>query len=134
MKRYVIPVFLIVLLADPVLADHKQLSHQEMVKWSGCQAELVTGDDHSPAESFYLPASHTLYVGTSPDPSIPEYVHTMILLHEIGHCLQAQAGYLYDLGNPARELDADRISVDLACALGMDGRNCDKRVESPWAL
>jgi len=122
MKKYLILPLLFAMLAGPVQAAHRALSVQDMVTWAGCKANLVTSDEESVASSFYVPVERTLYIGTQSDPSIPEYVHTMILLHEVGHCLQHQQGYVFEMAVVERELDADRISVDLACAMGMDGR------------
>jgi hypothetical protein len=123
MKRYLFVIPLIVsLVASPVLAEHRQVPHEKVIKWAGCQAQLVTSDVIPIAGSAYAPYAHTLYIGTLEAMDTPEFVHQIILFHEIGHCLQFQDGVLYEMGTPDRELDADRWAADLACAIGLDGR------------
>lgn len=95
---------------------------QELVKWAGCNAQVITSDEHSAAESFYNRGR--IYFGTAPD--VPKPMARMILLHEIGHCLQDQAlngniDEYYPLDRVTFELDADRISAELACSRGEEG-------------
>lgn len=94
-----------------------------LVRWSGCTAQVYTSDVISATRSFYMPGEHAVYIGTSDEE--PEFVTEMIALHEVGHCLQAQLGYLETLraveGQVAVELDADRWAAQLACAMGLDG-------------
>ncbi len=92
-------------------------------EWAQCHATVVTSDQHSPIESFYQPLTHTLYIGTEEDSSVPYYAGLIILLHEVGHCLQDESGWLDAHPDTVeRELDADRRSADLACGMGLDGR------------
>ena len=79
---------------------------------------------------MYVPAGPmdpggTVYIGTSAH--IPPHLAVIIVLHEIGHCLQDQESVdgLYGVtmreGQLAVELDADRRAADLACGLHLDG-------------
>jgi len=102
-------------------AAHRQASYEDLVRWAGCEARLVTSDQHEVVESYYSPLEHALYVGTKQLPGLRPEMAEMVLFHEIGHCLQAQAG-LGDLPTLVLELDADRQAADLACGLGRDGR------------
>ncbi len=117
--------FLLVLLAaTAAAADHRQAPYESVVRWAGCTADLVTSDQYSAIESFYL-TDHTLYIGTGANttaglPAAPAAFELMILLHEIAHCLQQQERS--PLEGAARELDADLRAADLACAMGLDGR------------
>lgn len=117
---------------------HVQKSYQEILTWSGCTAQLVTNDQFPAIDSFYttgvlygIPVMPpTIYVGTK-EGEPPHEMALIVLLHEIGHCLQYQespeALVAADM-NPTPEiikvweLDADRRAADLACALGYDGR------------
>ena len=112
----------VALLATPLSAVTLDEAVPQWVKWTGCKARVVTSYDHHGVESFYSPNSHTLYIGLA---RTPERHLLMIVLHESGHCLQMQKGYLVPLynagGNRAIELDADRIATDLACGLNLDG-------------
>ena len=98
----------------------------KIVTWAGCSATVHVSDQHSPAESFYDPMNHEMYVGTREDGDIPYYAGLIILLHETGHCLQKQSGfyspYEYRRNPVPFELEADRQSADLACSLGLDGK------------
>lgn len=89
-------------------------------QWAGCTATVVTNNRVSVDNSMYSPYEHTVYIGTAP--GVPQYVRTIIIFHEVGHCLQRQTGF--DLYNDRviTELDADRIAADLACRYGMDGK------------
>ena len=109
-------------LVTPVQAHHLDKDLVRVVRWTGCKAQVFTSDEYHAAQSFYDYDKHALYIGTSNTPA----VHLlMIVLHESGHCLQAQIGYLIPLynagGSIAVELDADRIATDLACGAGLDG-------------
>lgn len=102
-------------------------NYAQMASWTGCTAQLDVDENVSPAGSYYMPVYHILHIGTKDDPEIPYYAGLIILLHETGHCLQFQADPLAHVRNyradPVKyELDADRRSADLACALGLDGR------------
>src|SRR5690349_1210451 len=96
-----------------------QEHYTTLARWAGCRAEVITSDEHSIVESFY---NGKLYIGTMPD-GVPAELAEMVALHEIGHCLQDQAGVLDDYAwNPqVYELDADRRAADLACARHKDG-------------
>lgn len=103
--------------ADPV---HR---YEALAQWAGCTALVVTSDQHSAIESYYDPREHTLYLGTGSSvdgPQVPATLELMIALHEIGHCLQYLEGQPM-VDDVTVELDADRRSADLACALGLDG-------------
>ena len=102
-------------------------NYAQMVQWAGCTAALDVDENDSPAGSYYVPVYHILHIGAKDDPAIPYYAGLIILLHETGHCLQFQANPEQHVRNyredPVKyELDADRRSADLACALGLDGR------------
>lgn len=113
----------------PVEAGTASLSNDpvSLARWAGCNAQVVTSDLHSPVESFYAGGSQpAIYFGTAP--GIAKDVAIIIMLHEIGHCLQDQYygndgtfQFLYMLDSVPFELDADRYSADLACSLGMEG-------------
>lgn len=97
--------------------------YPQVVQWAGCHAAVAVDAESSPVESFYVPSAHTMVVGTKMDDSVPYYVGVFILLHETGHCLQDESGWLskqYDIVTV--ELDADRRASDLACGMGLDGR------------
>jgi hypothetical protein len=101
-------------------------NYPKLVKWAGCTAEVIVTDG-SPAGSFYSPTDHALVIGGGEDPNVPYYAGLIILLHETGHCLQFQADPAEQMNkyreNPVMyELDADRRAADLACGLGLDGR------------
>ena len=116
-------VALIVLVAFPATATHRQAPYEEIIRWARCTAALVTSDERGVVESYYAPYSHQLYVGTQDRADLPQRLAEMILFHEIGHCLQRQAG-LFD-GSFSRvqiELDADRWAAEIACSLGRDGK------------
>ncbi len=106
--------------ATSAVAEHADAPLLDLMDWSGCTADLVTSDEVGIESSYYDLLAHTLYIGTDPDR--PAAVVLMVVLHEIGHCLQAQEGML-DLGLTIVEieLDADRRAADLACALHLDG-------------
>lgn len=103
--------------------------YSSMVRWSGCRAQIVFVEDRPPVTSYYgQDWTGTKYVvlGTQVDRETPYYVTAMVLFHELGHCLQDQAGTLQTLyqegGRKAVELDADRQAADLACRYGLDGK------------
>ena len=101
--------------------------YPKMVQWAGCTAQIDVDADDSPTHSYYVPGYHILHIGAAEDPDVPYYAGLIILLHEVGHCLQFQANPEEHVANyrehPVQyELDADRRSADLACGLGLDGR------------
>ena len=101
--------------------------YPKMVQWAGCTAQIDVDDNDSPTGSYYVPVYHILHIGAKEDPNVPYYAGLIILLHEVGHCLQFQANPEEHVANyrehPVQyELDADRRSADLACGLGLDGR------------
>jgi hypothetical protein len=101
--------------------------YPKMVQWAGCTAAIDVDTDDSPVKSYYVPVYHILHIGAAEDPNVPYYAGLIILLHEVGHCLQFQANPEEHVRNyrehPVQyELDADRRSADLACGLGLDGR------------
>lgn len=111
-------------LASPILADHKQLEYEGLVRWAGCTADLVTSDEHHLFESSYT-GSHVLYIGTDIDSTRDPNIDLLVLFHEIGHCLQVQEGLTweaYAANTKLWELDADMRSANIACSLGMDGK------------
>jgi hypothetical protein len=110
---------LTLLLPGGGFASHRDLDIAATARWAGCTADLTTSDEVSIAGSAYSPDEHRLYIGTQP--GAPEYVYTIVALHEIGHCLQWQEESPLRRHTPERELDADRRAADLACAMGLDG-------------
>src|SRR5439155_3374955 len=109
-------------LADVAYADHRQHATEQLVKWAGCKAPVVTSDERSVLESFYN--GKALYVGTDTD--TPYDVWLMVLFHETAHCLQYQVHGLdmvfdYTIDPKPWELDADRQAAVLTCGLGLDG-------------
>lgn len=126
--RVLIIAFLVTLLALTVVGafgEHRQADYETIVRWAGCKATLVTDDTQSVLDSHYSysPAIGALSIGTREYPGLSQELAEMVLFHEIGHCLQHQAGLL-DGGLPVivTELDADRWAADLACGLGRDGK------------
>ena len=113
---------LVMVMVTPLSSATLDETVVDLVAWTGCKARVVVSADHHAVESFYSPRSHALYIGIK---STPYPYLLMIVLHETGHCLQMQKGYLIPLynagGTRAVELDADRIATDLACGLNMDG-------------
>jgi hypothetical protein len=102
--------------------------YPKMVQWAGCTAQIDVDENDSPVRSYYVPVYHILHIGAMEDPEVPYYAGLIILLHEVGHCLQFQANPEMHVSNyradPVKyELDADRRSADLACGLGLDGRS-----------
>ena len=129
MKTRVITAFLLAfgLVAIPATATHRQEPYEALVRWATCRAELVTNDDYLTVESYYMPdgSGHgVLYIGTKDMDGLPRELSEMMLFHEIGHCLQDQAGLLSDpaISRVQLELDADRWAADLACGLHRDGK------------
>jgi hypothetical protein len=104
------------LVAIPAAADHFQKPYEKIVRWSGCHADLITKDDVSVGRSLYQRFPPAIGIGT-----LEGSITLMVLLHEISHCLQDQEGQDMYSDLRAVELDADRRSVQLACALGLDG-------------
>lgn len=111
---------LLALVVSPVSASWYHETPQELAKWAGCDARVVTSEMHSPYESYYH--NDTLYLGT--EPGEPEYVYHMVFLHEIAHCLQDRGGVLrevYGMDPQTFELDADQQAANMACRRGEDG-------------
>lgn len=108
----------------PAQASYYLPTPEDMVRWAGCSATLVTSPLHSPFESFYDPDSNRLYFGTRPEPGLDPDAPLQILMHEAAHCLKTQeehgwAGYPK---NPvAYELEADERGADLLCRDYRDG-------------
>ena len=103
--------------------QYNPANYPKVVQWAGCHATVAIADDQSPASSFYIPTEHTIVVGTQNDDSVPYYAGLFILLHETGHCLQDESGWLDKQTDIVTvELDADRRGTDLACGMGLDGR------------
>jgi hypothetical protein len=120
---FIAAVTLIVSLLAPSNAIHNDRAVKKLVAWAGCNATVMTSDQQLASDSMFSLQTKTLYIGTRPD--APTYAERIIILHEIGHCLQLQEGgiaYFQETGAPGYELDADMRSADLACKLGMDGR------------
>ena len=98
-------------------------NYPKVVRWAGCHATVAANEDAGPEASFYIPMAKTMVVGTKADDSIPYYAGLFILLHETGHCLQDESGWLDKQTDiVVVELDADRRGADLACGMGLDGR------------
>jgi len=101
--------------------------YPKMVSWAGCTADVDIDQHDSVAGSYYVPGYHVMHIGARDDSGIPYFAGLIILLHETGHCLQFQAdpegqmsAYRQD---PVKyELDADRRAADLACSMGLDGK------------
>lgn len=122
MKRFLaLSLALVLLLAIPASADHRQAGYEEIVRWAGCRATLYTDDTESITGSFYTSRTHALYIGTLDEPGLSPELARMVLYHEIGHCLQEQSDLFTGTSALYRELDADRWAADLACARGEDG-------------
>lgn len=120
--RLIAAVALLLLLVSPAGASRYQETPQELAKWAGCKAAVTTSDEHSIFESFYH--NDHLYIGTMPGET-PE-VYEMVILHEIGHCLQDQElegnlDQFYPYDTQFFELNADMRAADLACRRGQEG-------------
>jgi hypothetical protein len=103
--------------------QYNPTNYPKVVEWAGCHATVAIEPDQSPTSSYYVPQLHTLVVGTHEDSEIPYYAGLFILLHETGHCLQHESGWLdRQTDIVVVELDADRRGADLACGMGLDGR------------
>jgi hypothetical protein len=103
--------------------QYNPANYPKVVSWAGCHATVAVEPDQSPAHSYYIPQLHTLVVGTHEDSDIPYYAGLFILFHETGHCLQHESGWLEKQTDIVTvELDADRRAADLACGMGLDGR------------
>jgi hypothetical protein len=103
--------------------QYNPANYPKVVSWAGCHATVAVEPDQSPITSHYNPQDHVLTVGTHEDDRIPYYAGLIILLHETGHCLQDESGWLDKQTDiVVIELDADRRSADLACGMGLDGR------------
>lgn len=125
MKRLIATLLLSVLSvlsALPAAADHRQAPYERLVRWAQCTATFVTSDEVPVLRSYYDSVEHTLYIGTAELPGLSQELAEIVLFHEIGHCLQEQAGLFRDLPTIVTELDADRWAADLACALDRDGK------------
>ena len=97
---------------------------ESLARWAGCRADVQVEPTRSVLGSHYHPGYAILHIGTATD--VPLAHRIIITFHEIGHCLQDQAGHL-NYGGPFAnlvevELDADRQAADLACRYGLDGR------------
>lgn len=123
MKWLLVLALIFTSLALPADAEHRQVPYEDIIAWSGCKAALVTSDDRYVIESFYNLMTSTLYIGTKDTADLPQEVAEMVLFHEIGHCLQHQAGLFNEpIPRVVVELDADRWAADLACGLHRDGK------------
>lgn len=106
--------------------------YPKLVAWAGCHARVVTNEYRGVGDSYYIPSrvpewspapGHTMVVGTAKDDTLPYYAGLFIVLHETGHCLQDESGWLWrQTSLPVVEQDADRRAADLACGFGLDGR------------
>jgi len=114
---------IVLVFATAAVANHRDESINALVKQLGCEADVFTFDNVTAARSAFSPMNNSLYIGTEDDPSLPAEVADMIVLHEIGHCLQLQDGTIFVMDEVSLELDADRRSVDMACSIGRDGRS-----------
>lgn len=112
----------LILFALPAAAGDKREEALQILKWTGCQAQLVTNEGVPALQSHYSLWSHTVFLGTADYPGLIPDFEELILLHEIGHCLQAQEGVVLALGTVERELDADRRAADMLCARHKDGK------------
>lgn len=123
MKRLIaLAVFLLLAIPAPGYS-FSEVDVLGFVRWAGCNAEVATSEAHAPFASHYHPIAsndqyaYTLHIGT--DPAYDEYL-LPILAHEVGHCLQDQAGELPGV-HPDVELDADQRGAALLCGRGLDG-------------
>ena len=85
----------------------------------GCNAPIMY-ENESIAGSYF--DGEALHIGTIIPEGLP--APHIIVLHEIGHCVQAANGLTrlsYKLNPSKYELDADRLAVEFACQLGRDG-------------
>lgn len=121
--KVLIATILALTLVTPAFAEHRQDGYESWVKWAGCDATLVTDDDREIVSSHYNIVTRTLVIGAKDRSDLPREIAEMILFHEIGHCLQQQAG-MFEAMTPiiVIELDADRWAADLACGMGRDGQ------------
>ena len=103
-------------------AGHRQTAYEDLVRWAGCDARVVTNDQYEIVQSVYDPNTHTIYLGGRDGLGLSREASEVIVLHEVGHCLQDQAGLFGVWTDVALELDADRTAANLSCALGRDGR------------
>lgn len=126
----------LLLVVPASVGSHFQTPVERLIAWTGCTASVVTSDEHQPIESHYRIDQHAVYIGTAVH-NTPLTHLVMIVLHESGHCLQMQRGYMFPLyqvgGQVAVELDADRLATDLACGLGLDGPTMLRELFA-WAL
>lgn len=116
----------------PVTAT-KASSHwtQELVSSLGCTA-TVTSIDSSSFNAYYNPMDHGItLIGFD---NLPLSWQRLILIHETGHCLQAQAGSFESLrarGPYEIEWDADAFAIrKLGEIYGLDGAALNAEV---WA-
>jgi hypothetical protein len=97
--------------------------YPSLVKWAGCHATVIADPSQPAVGSFYIPMRHVIIIGTDENAKEPYYAGLFIVLHETGHCLQDESGWLDKQTDiVVVELDADRRATDLACARGLDGR------------
>ena len=123
MNRLLAALIAFLIFTIPASAMHRQQPYEDIVRWAGCHAGLVTDDDRVVVESYYSPSASILFIGTKDFPGLEQELAEMVLFHEVGHCLQHQAGLLDGtLPTLVTELDADRWAADLACGLGRDGK------------
>jgi hypothetical protein len=139
MRALLASLLAITLSLTPISAS--ALTHQQVVDmshWAGCRAEVVTSDEASATDSsFQVEESATIYFGTAKEEGMTDEMQTLILFHEVSHCLQYQEDYIFHMyqedGQKAVELDADYRGVQLACAYHLNGRQLIDDVFS-WML
>lgn len=134
MKRLIATALLITVSVFAVPKAHSASSYESTVRWAGCKNAAVVEDPNIPAvSSFYMSTRETaalskytgkdigtfIVIGTK---DTPQSVTLIVLLHETGHCLQDEMGYIDKITTLQRELDADRWAANLACGLNLDGR------------
>jgi hypothetical protein len=122
MLKFITSWFLAAFLTVAPIQTDKQIT--KLVRWAGCQADVVTSDEHSVLESFSL--GDKLYIGTEPTPGLTKDMETMVIFHEVAHCLQYQhdaEGFEmgYSVNPKEYELAADREGARLMCAMHLDG-------------
>jgi hypothetical protein len=104
----------------PAAGLANQPTVEDLVRWAGCQANVVTSDQEMYYSSQYNPSTHTLYIGLQGD--IPEDYLIAVTFHEIAHCLQDMEGaFRFPYRQIDLELDADTRSAGLLCAYHKDG-------------
>lgn len=136
MKRGLLTAAVLLLLLVPVIAQAQvgpdyQSALQAVAKAEGCNAQIVIHYDDSANEGngMYVPRSarsiaflyglqpHSVHVLIGKDWTYD--MNMYVGMHEIGHCLQDQNGWLGTYGEPYQEWDADIQALRMAERYGI---------------